>query len=66
LNDYPVFDGYQDFIKDEAMSHAKIELGLYKKRKKIENLGIGYDEEALASGEYDEFLIEGEEAESVY
>jgi hypothetical protein len=35
LNDYPVFGGYQDFIKDEAMSHAKIELGLYKKRKKL-------------------------------
>ena len=58
LNDYPVFEGYQDFLKDEAISHAKMELGLYKKRKKIENLGIAYDEEALAAGEYDELLIE--------
>ena len=57
LNDYPVFDGYQDYIKDEAMRHAKIELGLYKKRKKIEAMNIDYDEEALAVGEYDEFLI---------
>ena len=60
LNDYPVFDGYQDYIKDEAMSHARIELGLYKKRKKIEAMGIEYDEEALASGEYDEVLVDYE------
>ena len=58
LNDYPVFDGYQDFLREEAMSHAKNELGLYKKRKKIESLGIEYDEEALAAGEYDYLLIE--------
>ncbi len=57
LNDYPVFDGYQDYIKDEAMRHAKMELGLYKKRRKIEAMGIQYDEDALANGEYDEFLI---------
>lgn len=35
-----------------------MELGLYKKRKKIKSLGIDYDEEALAAGEYDELLIE--------
>lgn len=58
LNDYPVFDGYQDFLKNEAMKHAANELGLYKKRKKIESLGIEYDEEALAAGEYDYLLIE--------
>ena len=58
LNDYPVFDGWKDFIKDEAMSHAKRELGLYKKRLKIESMGIEYNEEALASGEYDDLLIE--------
>lgn len=57
LNDYPVFDGYQDYIKDEAIRHAKIELGLYKKRVKIEALGIEYDEEALATGEYDDLLM---------
>ncbi|ATR83037.1 hypothetical protein CS390_10990 [Pseudomonas sp. HLS-6] len=58
LNDYPVFSGYEDFIKEEAVNHAKQELGLYKKRKKIEALGYAYDEEALAAGEYDELLIE--------
>jgi len=58
LNDYPVFDGYKDFLKDEAIRHAKIELGLYKKRKKIEAMGIKYDEYALSIGEYDEFLFD--------
>lgn len=59
LNNYPVFDGYKDFLKDEAMRHARIELDLYKKRTKIEALGLTYDEEALSLGEYDH-LFEGE------
>jgi len=58
LNDYPVFGGYTDYIKDEAMRHAKLELGLYKKRVKVESIGIEYNEEALAAGEYDEMLAE--------
>ena len=58
FNDYPVFSGYEDYIKEEAVSHARQELGLYKKRKKIESLGYEYDEDALAAGEYDELLIE--------
>jgi hypothetical protein len=64
LNDYPVFDGYQDYIKDEAVRHAKIELGLYKKRKKIEALGIDYEEEALSTGEYDELLIDDDDEDT--
>jgi hypothetical protein len=58
FNDYPVFSGYEDYIKEEALSHARQELGLYKKRLKIESLGYKYDEDALASGEYDELLID--------
>ncbi len=58
LNDYPVFSGYEDFIKEEAISHAKQELGLFKKRRKIEALGYEYSEEALTAGEYDELLID--------
>jgi hypothetical protein len=58
FNEYPVFSGWEDFIKEQAVSHARQELGLYKKRKKIEALGYEYDEDALAAGEYDEFLIE--------
>lgn len=56
LNNYPVFDGYKDFIKNEAMSHAQIEFELYQKRRQIEAKGIEYDEEALSLGEYDEIL----------
>lgn len=59
LNDYPIFDGYKDFLRDQATSHAKRELGLLRKRLKIEELGIEYDEDALARGEYDEILISG-------
>ena len=58
FNDYPVFSGYEDYIKEEALSHARQELGLYKKRLKIESLGYKYDEDALAAGEYDELLID--------
>ncbi len=59
LNDYPIFDGYKDFLRDQAASHAKRELGLLRKRIKIEAMGIEYDEDALASGEYDDILIDG-------
>lgn len=57
LNGYPVFDGYQDFIKDEAITHARREHTLFKKRIRIETLGIEYSEEALADGDYDDLLI---------
>lgn len=58
LNDYPVFDDYKDFIKDEAMRHARAELSYYRERQKIEALGIEYDHEALAYGEYDDVLMD--------
>ncbi|KQW63357.1 hypothetical protein ASD02_00715 [Ensifer sp. Root1252] len=57
LNDYPVFDGYKDYIKDEAIKHARQELIYYRKRKKLEAMGIKYDPEALAYGEYDDILM---------
>lgn len=37
---------------------------MYKKRNKIEAMGIEYDEEALAAGEYDEMLIGGRSGKS--
>ncbi len=52
-----IFEGYQDFLRDKALRHAKQELGLFKKRKKIEAIGVTYEEEALADGDYDEMLI---------
>lgn len=57
VNDYPVFDGWRDYLKNEAEHHAKQEMTLYRKRLKIESLGLEYDEEALAAGEYDDILI---------
>ncbi len=62
LNDYPVFDGYKDYIKDEAVKHARQELIYYRKRKKLEAMGIKYDPEALAYGEYDDILMEEADA----
>jgi hypothetical protein len=59
VNDYPVFDGWRNFNADTAKKHARAELALFKKRKKIESMGIEYDEEMLAAGEYDDILIEG-------
>lgn len=58
LNDYPVFEGYKDFLRDDAERHARQELTLYKKRLKIESMGVTYDEDALAEGEYDEILMD--------
>ena len=53
LNDYAVFSGYTDYIKDEALDHASIEFELYKKRKYIESKGYIFDEELFALGEFD-------------
>lgn len=58
VNDYPIFSGWKNFNAETAKKHAKAELALYKKRKKIEALGYEYDEEALAAGEYDHILID--------
>ena len=37
LNDYAVFPGYTDYIKDEAMEHAAIEFDLYKSEDTLKN-----------------------------
>lgn len=53
LNNYSVFSGYTDYIKDEALEHARLEFDLYKKRRHIEKQGYIYDEELYSLGEYD-------------
>lgn len=53
LNNYSVFSGYTDYIKDEALEHARLEFDLYKKRRHIEKQGCIYDEELYSLGEYD-------------
>lgn len=58
VNDYPIFDGWRNYNAETAKRHAKAELVLYKKRMKIEAMGIEYNEEALAIGEYDDILMD--------
>ncbi|TCL06859.1 RhuM family protein [Sodalis ligni] len=57
LNDYDVLPGYTDYIKDEAIEHARQEYALYKKRQIVERNGITYDDELMAAGEYN-YLFE--------
>ncbi|PSJ16906.1 RhuM family protein [Nitrosomonas supralitoralis] len=40
LNGYPVFVGYRDYIKDEAMKHAESEYKTFIELKKLEMLGL--------------------------
>jgi len=56
LNDYHVFEGYKDFLKDDAVRHAKAELAMYRIRLKVEKKGLEYDETSYLLGEYDEVL----------
>jgi len=56
LNNYPVFDGYKDYLKDVAIEHAVAELKNYRVRLKIEGAGLPYDPEGVALGEYDDIL----------
>ena len=58
LNDYPVFEGYQDYLKDRAIAHAEREYALLKKRIYIQSQGIEYDEDLYQAGEYDEILAD--------
>jgi hypothetical protein len=55
LNDYPVFDGYQDYLRDEAIAHAERELRDYQKRMTIESQGMEYDAETLAVSSHIEY-----------
>jgi len=56
LNEYEVFEGYKDYLRDEVEQHARQELTRLKQRLKIEAMGLEYDEDALAFGEYDDLL----------
>ncbi len=55
LNGYPVFDGYKDFLRDEAISHAEREHAEYIEIKKLEHIGIPVDLESFYIGEYDDY-----------
>ncbi|EKN4914267.1 RhuM family protein [Yersinia enterocolitica] len=57
LNDYEVLPGYVDYIKNQAIEHARQEYELYKKRQVVERNGLVYDEDLMALGEYN-YLFE--------
>lgn len=52
LNGYPVFDGYNDFLKDRALEHAERELELFIEIKKLEMLGVDVDLVDYDNGAY--------------
>jgi hypothetical protein len=54
LNDYPVFDGYKDYLKDKAAEHVKKEFEQYEKIQKLKLSGVNIDLEGFYSGAYDE------------
>ncbi|GAB5434814.1 MAG: RhuM family protein [Epibacterium sp.] len=56
LNDYEVFPGYTDFLKQEAVRHAEAELKLYKVKLQVEAKGIHFSEESYRLGDYDDLL----------
>jgi hypothetical protein len=47
-----VFDGYQDYLRDEAIAQAERELRHYQKRIATEAEGMEYDAEALAASSH--------------
>jgi len=55
LNGYPVFDGYRDFIKDNAMLHAKNEYERFIEIKKLEHIGVEVDLIDFDLGEYNHY-----------
>ena len=55
LNGYPVFNGYKDYIKNEAMKHAESEYETFIELKKLEMLGVDVDYVDYVIGEYDDY-----------
>lgn len=55
LNGYPVFGGYEDFLKDKADAHAEREYKSYIEIKKLEHIGVKVDLESFYIGLYDEY-----------
>lgn len=55
FNGYPVFNGYDDYLKADAISHAESEYNSYIKCRKLEMLGLVVDPVELANGTYDEY-----------
>ncbi len=52
FNGYPVFDGYQDYLKDFAIAHAEQEYQHYINLKKLEMLGVKINLLEYENGNY--------------
>ncbi|MER0216075.1 MAG: hypothetical protein DU481_07760, partial [Nitrosomonas sp.] len=55
LNGYPVFGGYEDFLRKDADKHAEREYESYIEIKKLEHIGVKVDLELFYIGNYDEY-----------
>jgi len=55
LNGYPVFEGYMDYIRDEAIKHAESEYETFIELKKLEMLGVDVDYTDYVIGEYNDY-----------
>ena len=55
LNGYPVFDGYQDYLHERAISHAEKEHETFIEIKKLEHIGVVVDLELFYQGEYNDY-----------
>jgi hypothetical protein len=55
LNGYPVFDGYKDWLKDEAREYVNREYELFIEKKKLEYLGVSVDLGLFYQGEYESY-----------
>ena len=55
LNGYEVFDGYKDYLKDNAKEHALREYEKFLEIKKLEYIGVDVDVDLFDLGEYDEW-----------
>jgi hypothetical protein len=55
LNGYPVFEGYKDYLKNQALEHAGKEWEAFIEIKKLEHIGINVELDLYYLGEYDEY-----------
>ena len=60
FNGYELFGGYQDFLKNDAERHAKIEFMSYVKIQRLKALGLAVKLDAFEAGEYQDYYEEAE------
>lgn len=55
LNGYPVFGGYEDYLRPRAIEHAEKEYEAFIEIQKLKHIGVDVDLELFYQGEYDEY-----------